>query len=345
MAKAKKLKSGNYRCLTYAYTDGSGKRHYKSFTAPTKKEAEYLAAKFNLEKKENSEQDLANITFGKALDEYISNRESVLSPATIREYKRIRRCHLQGLMKQKVGNITQEMIQVEINKEAQTHAPKTVRDMHGIISAVLKVYRPSFALHTDLPKKVRTKIYVPSNEEVQTLMRAVEGDVMEIPILLAAFGPMRRGEIAALESDHIKGNIIHVEWSIVLDSNKRWIKKRTKSYAGDRYIEFPNFVIEKLKGIDGRITPLKPSQISDRFSDILKRAGIHHFRFHDLRHYCASIQHAIGVPDVYIMQRGGWASDNVLKNVYRHAMEEMDIEMNHKTNDYFSSLCNTRCNT
>ena len=30
MAKAKKLKSGSWRCLVYDYTDASGKRHYKS---------------------------------------------------------------------------------------------------------------------------------------------------------------------------------------------------------------------------------------------------------------------------------------------------------------------------
>ncbi len=44
MATAKKLPSGKYRCLIYDYTDQSGKRHYKSFTAKTKKDAELAAA-------------------------------------------------------------------------------------------------------------------------------------------------------------------------------------------------------------------------------------------------------------------------------------------------------------
>ena len=39
MAKAKKLKSGNYRVLVPDYKDENGKWHYKSFTAKTKKEA------------------------------------------------------------------------------------------------------------------------------------------------------------------------------------------------------------------------------------------------------------------------------------------------------------------
>lgn len=37
MAKAKKLKSGNYRVLVPDYKDENGKWHYKSFTAKTKK--------------------------------------------------------------------------------------------------------------------------------------------------------------------------------------------------------------------------------------------------------------------------------------------------------------------
>ena len=37
--KKNQLTSGNYRVQIYDYTDAAGKKHYKSFTAPTKKEA------------------------------------------------------------------------------------------------------------------------------------------------------------------------------------------------------------------------------------------------------------------------------------------------------------------
>ena len=46
MATAKKLPSGSWRILVYSHTDQDGKRRYKSFTAPTKKEAEFLAADY-----------------------------------------------------------------------------------------------------------------------------------------------------------------------------------------------------------------------------------------------------------------------------------------------------------
>ena len=159
-------------------------------------------------------------------------------------------------------------------------------------------------------KKVRPELYIPSDEEIKKLIEYVKNDEMEIPILLAAFGPMRRGEICALDSSDIKDGVVHVSKSMVLDSERNWVIKSPKSYSGDRYIRFPDFVLSKLSK-NGRITSLNPSMITDRFRDILKRTGIPHFRFHDLRHYCASVQHAIGIPDAYIMQRGGWGSDRV----------------------------------
>lgn len=54
MATAKKLPSGNYRVNLYIGKGVDGKRKYKSFTAPTKKAAEYLAAQYNQLKKENT---------------------------------------------------------------------------------------------------------------------------------------------------------------------------------------------------------------------------------------------------------------------------------------------------
>ncbi len=338
MAKAKKLPSGKWRTLVYSHTDEAGKRHYESFTAATKKESEYLAAEFQLNKKKRN--NVCEVTYQQALEMYIENRTSILSPATIREYNRCTKRGFDTLREMKLCDITQNDIQAAVNKEAVTLSPKTVRNMHGLLTAVMGVYRPDFAIHTDLPKKVRPKLHLPSDEEVKRVLDyARERDPdMELAILLAAFGPMRRSEISALESSYITGNVVHVVQAMVLDDNKEWVIKKPKSYAGDRYITFPDFVIEKLQGRTGRVVPLTPGIITDRFRKMLKRAGVEHFRFHDLRHYSASIQHTLGSPDAYIMQRGGWGNDAVLKNVYRHALEDKEKEVNSKINDYFSDL-------
>lgn len=356
MAKAKKLPSGSWRCLVYSHTERvldkktgliKDKRIYESFTSNIpgpagKRDAELQAAKFAAKKERAA--PLTDMTFEEALEAYIKSREAVLSPRTIMEYRGIMKRNVKPLMEIKLRKISQESIQEAINLESMQHSPKTVRNIHGLISAVLVQYRPDLRLNTVLPKKVRPDLYIPSDSEIQRLMDAVAGTEMELPVLLAAFGPMRRGEICALTTDNISGNRVHVCRNMVLNSNREWIIKQPKSYTGDRYIDYPDFVAEKWQGMTGNVTELNPNVITSRFWHILKNAGLPHFRFHDLRHYSASIQHALGIPDAYIMQRGGWQTDGVLKAVYRHTISGQQEEMSNRANAHFSDLCNTKSN-
>ena len=349
MPTAKKLPSGSWRCQIYSHTeeipqpDGTikKKRIYKSFTCdlPDKKGkriAEQMATEWAAEKEANSK--IQDITLGEAIDRYISSREKVLSPRTIMDYKRIRNKELPSIMGLKIMTLTQDDVQRAINIDSQSHSPKTIRNSHGLVSAVMKVYRPNFALNTSLPKKVRPDLYIPSDAEIQSLVEFVKGTEMELPILLAAFGPMRRGEICALNLSDIEGNVVHVSKNMVRTENNTWVIKSPKSYAGDRYIDYPDFVVKKWEGMTGRITQLTPNNITDKFRGILKQAGLNHFRFHDLRHYSASIQHALGIPDAYIMERGGWETDGTLKSIYRHTLNDKKKEMNKKANKHFTTL-------
>lgn len=355
MPTAKKLPSGSWRCQVYSHTeeipqkDGSIKRKriYKSFTCSIqgpagKRKCEQMATAWAADKETNTR---ISIAFGDAMDEYITFREHVLSPRTIMDYKCIRDNYVQDIMPIAIDRITQEDVQRAINREAVHLSPKTIRNIHGLISAVLRAYRPEFALNTSLPKKRKVELYIPSDQDVKKLLDTVAGTEMELPILLAAFGPMRRGEICALDAEDVHGDWVHVHRNLVCTEDGTWIEKAPKSYAGDRHIKFPDFVGDKLKGYSGRIVSLTPDQITNKFRYVLRDAGLPHFRFHDLRHYSASVQHAIGIPDAYIMQRGGWGNDGVLKAVYRHAMEDRGARMDELANGHFEELCNTKCNT
>lgn len=257
--KAKKLPSGSWRCQVYSHTeeiiqeDGriKKKRIYESFTCNIpgpkgKRIAEQMAAEFAAEKEQHGKK--SDITLGEATDQYIKNRENVLSPRTIMDYKRIRKNDLKLLEDIQVCRITQKDIQRSINLESLRHSPKTVRNTHGLISAVLGEYRPGFALTTSLPEKVRPNIYVPSDSDIQKLIAYISGTDMELPVLLAAFGPMRRGEICALKSENISDNVVHVCCNMVRTSDKEWIIRQPKTYAGDRYIDYPGFCCTEMGG-------------------------------------------------------------------------------------------------
>lgn len=357
MATAKKLPSGSWRCQVYSHTeeilqpDGTikKKRIYKSFTCDVqgpkgKRIAEKMAADWAEEKELHNK--IQDITFGEAVDNYIKSRTPVLSPLTITGYMNIQKNNLNSLKTINIQDLKQEDIQRAINLEAVNHSPKTVRNIHGLITAVLRSYRPDMPVNTVLPAKVRPSLHVPTDDEIRQLLKVVEGTEMELPILLAAFGPMRRGEICALRRENISGNVAHVCENMIQDTDGKWIIKNPKSYAGDRYIDYPDFVAAKWKSVEsGRIVKLCPDIITNRFRRLLRANNIPHFRFHDLRHYSASVLHALGIPDAYIMERGGWGNDGVLKNVYRHTMEDKQKQLAVIANNHFSELCNTTCNT
>lgn len=348
MAKAKKLPSGSWRCLVYDYTDDMGKRHYKSFTSDDpsprgKREAEFLAAQYAAEKKEYANSTNSS-TFAQELEKYITSKEPVLSPSTIKGYKNIQKMLLKKyptFCSTKLSVLSSDDVQLVINDLSQTKSPKTIRNYHGLISAVIG---SNLHLTTTMPQKIQPELYIPSDDEIKRLMAAVQGTELEIPVMLGAFCLMRRGEICGLSMSDIQGNIIHIHHSLVLGPDKEWHLKAPKTESSDRYIEAPQFVIDRIREI-GHITTLNPHSITIMFQRILERNNITHFRFHDLRHYSASIRHAIGIPDAYIMADGGWSSDKVLKSVYRHAMNDRKKEMSDKANAHFSELCNTKCNT
>lgn len=336
MASAKKLPSGNWRVNLYVGKDAKGKRQYKSFTHPNKKTAEFMAAEFSAKK--NGKSINGPITLGDAIDLYIDSKSNILSPSTIREYKRSRKTDLSEIMDMKIDNLTQQIIQEEINREAKSHSPKSIKNMHGLLSSVLGIYRPEFKLRTTLPQKKKTDIYVPSEDELVTLINAVQGTEIEKAILLAAFGSMRRSEIAALTDKDIKNNSITVDKAMIMNDLREWVISTPKTYTSYRTIEYPDFVIERFNDIKGRLISLNPNQITKHFSRALKESGIKHFRFHDLRHYQASILHAMGVPDKYIMERGGWKSKTTLDKVYKHTMDKKKQEVTEQINKHFSDL-------
>ncbi len=341
MAKAKKLPSGSWRCQVYDYTDDNGKRHYRSFTATSRKQAEYMAADFMFRKKDHK--PYGN-TFEIELDNYICLKTPVLSPSTIRGYRVIQRMLREDFAwfcKLNISKITQTDVQKVINTLAKDRTPKTIRNYHGLIASVIG---PHLHLTTSLPQRIQPVLSIPSDDDIRLLLAAVEDTELEIPVLLAAFCLMRRGEICGLSMDDIQGNVIHVHHSLVAGEDKQLHLKAPKTDSSDRYVEAPDFVINRIRKA-GHITTLQPHSITIMFERVLRKNNIPHFRFHDLRHYSASIRHALGIPDAYIMKDGGWKTDIVLKTVYRHAMDDKRKEMSEKVNGHFDSLYNTKCNT
>lgn len=335
MAKAKKLPSGTWRVLVYAGKE-NGKPKYKSFTAPTRREAEAKAATYTLDRKDREN---GKITVKEAIDRYIESKEGVLSPSTLRQYKAMANRDLKSLWNISLESLTQEMVQHEISRESKKHSPKSVRNMHGLLSAALKMFAPDITLHTTLPQKIKPQYITPSEDDVKRLIELTKDTKMEIPILLAATGSLRRSEVSALTGEDVTDLGITVSKAMVQDDKGTWVIKQPKTSAGYRFVPLPPQVIQKLKSCgDGPITSLNPEQITKGLHRVLKSNNLPLFRFHDLRHYYASALHALGVPDKYIMLYGGWESENVLHGIYEHTLPEKRKSTQSIVVDHFESI-------
>lgn len=310
MAKAKKLPSGAWRVQAKKTIDGEVLR--KSFTDQDRRTAEKSAAQWCAECEELK---IPNMTLKRACEKYIESKNAILSPSTIIGYKVIVKNYFADIMPVRVSDLTNERIQISVNTLALNHSPKTIRNALGLIKTTLGVYRPDFVLQVTLPQKKKTEMYIPDDEDIKKLLEYISGSELEIAVMLSAFGTLHRGEICALTSADVHGNVITVNKSLVLNDKKEWVIKPPKTFSSNRSIELPEFVIERIKGIEGRIYKGTPSTLTKGLSAALEKAGIPHFRFHDLRHYSVSIQHALGVPDKYIMARGGWATNSTMNNV------------------------------
>jgi len=99
------------------------------------------------------------------------------------------------------------------------------------------MFLPDFTLKTTLPARQKPDLYTPSDDDIRRLLDHISGRELEIAVLLAAFGPMRRGEICALTSDDIHGNIVDVNKSMVQGPDGQWYVKQPKTYSSYRQIE------------------------------------------------------------------------------------------------------------
>lgn len=311
--KIEKLPSGSYRIRKmYKGKIYTVITEYK----PSQKDAIQLMAA-ELDKIQGK---FEKMTFGAAAEEYIASKRNVLSPTTIRSYGTITKMLSTEFSSININDITVRDVQSEINQLTKGRSPKTIRNYHGFISSVLGVFCPHLKLNTTLPQKIKNKPYIPTDEDIRRILEYARDSEYEIPIILACYG-MRRSEICALTLDDIDGDVISINKALVMDDNKQWVIKTTKTTASTREIIIPMKIADQIRK-RGYVYKRSPNSITEYLEKAEVDLGIPHFSLHKLRHYFASKLSAMNVPEADIIKFGGWETDYVMKGVYRHAMED-----------------------
>ena len=303
--KPRKLPSGSWNVRVMI--DGQS----YSFTHADKKTVVRMASEFA----DDYRRKMDNPTLLERMREYVAENEERLSPSTVRSYNgmirmieertpRIASKRLSAITEQDVSDIVRPL--------------RTLKTKRNYVNFIHACTGKSAGKLTGVSSK---RVHVPTELEVKGLLQIFRNTELEIPIMLAAYGGLRRGEICALRMSDIDGDFVHVSKAVVRDPSGAWVTKEPKTASSARSVLLPHFVIERIQA-QGYITHLLPSQVSNRFWKRQRNLGIPPYCFHSLRHFHASYLHYLNIPDAYIQKRGGWANASTLQNIYRHALAD-----------------------
>ena len=233
--------------------------------------------------------------------------------------------------------------------------PNTVIHYHAIIHSALKyavktdMLVQNVADKVDRPKKNSFQPVFLSVEEMQKMFEALRGTKLELPVLVAAFYGFRRGEVLGLKWDAIdfeRGTIsvIRTVTTITVEGKQMEIEQQSaktksslrtlpligsfreyflqvkeaqelnKQICGNCYNhEYDGFVF-----VDELGERMRANYLTSAFPKFLEDHGLRRMRFHDLRHSCASLLLANGVPLKHIQEWLGHSDFTTTANIYAH---------------------------
>ncbi len=273
---------------------------------------------------------------------YCSMVKRVIAP-----YFRERRITLQGL--------TPKDIQDFYLEKLKTVSASSVIHYHANIHRALKhavkldLIPTNPADKVDRSKKDRFIGSFYDTEEVNKLFEVSKGTKLEFPILFGAFYGLRRSEALGLKWDAIDFEndsitIRHTVTSVTLDGKVQLVASdTTKTKSSLRTLPLVLFVKELLlvlkkeqennrrlcgrsyhKQFAGYVCInemgdlIKPHYVTEQFPKLLDANGLRRIRFHDLRHSCASLMLANGVPMKQIQDWLGHSDFSTTANIYAH---------------------------
>ena len=273
---------------------------------------------------------------------YVNAVKSIIAP-----YFRKKKILLRDLQAHDIQMFYQEQLQrVKASSVIHYHA-----NIHKALKYAVKndMIPSNPADKVERPKQDKFYGNFYDRDELNKLFEAVTGTKLELPVLLGAFYGLRRSEIvglkwSAIDFEQNTITISHTVTSCNLDGKCVIVAKdTTKTKSSRRTLPLVPYFHEKLLAVkaqqernqklcgrsynrefleyicvDDIGDRFKPNYITSQFPKLLERNGFRKIRFHDLRHSCASLLLASGVPMKHIQEWLGHSDFSTTANIYAH---------------------------
>lgn len=338
MANITQLPSGTWRARVFCGRDDKGKQIFKSFTSDKRWKVEKAAEEY-----EKSNKSHLKMTVGEAVKDFIDTRENILSPSSIRGYLVMYNNSIDEIKNIEVDSLTERDLQKWVNNNAAKYAAKSVKSQFSLVCTALRRLKLDIDYSIILlPRVTKSKIAIPTEEQMAKILSIVKGTSIELPVTIALTMGLRQSEIAALKWSDYDGKTLSIHAAKVPDKNSRYVEKQTtKSAASTRVLEVNGICkecLDKAERTGEYISELLPSSVLRKFQKLCVANGLPKFTMHAQRHANASLMLAEGVPDKYAMERLGQSSPNMVKDIYQHTFDTKHKEISKAMTDKFNHI-------
>ncbi len=338
----------------------------------TRKEAADMLAKVLSDRIEGIVYDDENMTVGEYLDGWLkgSVRGSVRQSTYDRDAYLVEKHVTPALGRIKLKKLSPAHVQAFYRDRLDSGlSASTVHKMHAILH---KALARAVTWHM-LPRNVTEAVQSPrpapkrmrplSPAEARRLLDTASGDRLEALYILAVTAGMRQGELLALKWQDVdlENATVSVRRTLTRDGGRVVIgdpktKKsrrliRLTTQAGNvlrRHLERQLHEIQMLgdnytdRGLvftTGTGAPVNPSNLRQRsFARLLRKAGLPHIRFHDLRHTCATLLLSKGTHPKFVQELLGHATVAITLDTYSHIMPGMGDQTARAMQDALSPM-------
>jgi integrase len=295
-------------------------------------------------------------TVGQFLDQWLNDcAKPSTRPRTYEGYSIIVRRHITPTLGRiSLAKLTPQQVQTFLNERLSSGlSGRTVQHIRTVLRTALNqavrwglIVRNAAAL-TEPPRIENYEIQPITPEEARKFLDAIKEDRLEALFTVALALGLRRGEALGLRWQDIsfEQRTLRVTNSLQRINGKLLLSD-LKTKNSRRVLHMPELLIRKLREHRGRQledkllagsrwhendlvfpssigTPLEPRNLNRHFDQLLSKAGMHHFRLHDLRHYCASLLLAQGVALKVVSEILGHTQISTTADIYTHILPEI----------------------
>jgi integrase len=324
----------------------------KSVYAKTQKEAQARLQELRQQARDGRLIGTERQTVAQYLTDWLENWvKPKVRYKTYDTYAGIVRAHLiPALGRHQLSKLTAEHVQRFLN--GLDRSPRTVQACRDVLRTALDravkrglVVR-NVASDVQPPKVERAEVRPLTREQARAIIDAFTGTPYEMPVLLGLTLGLRRGEVLGLrwsDLDLDRASLTVQRQVQVQDGEARFVPPKSKEAR--RTLPLPPFLVDRLRAhrtrqledrlaagalwqdhdlvcASARGTPMDPMNLTHRFQERLRKAGLPHMRFHDLRHGAATVLLNNGFSLKEVQEILGHSTFRMTADIYGHVSED-----------------------